>query len=387
MDKICDKEKCVGCHACYNACKRDAITMELLSGGFLYPTIDSDKCVDCGLCKSVCPVNNECEKVYPSKVYLAWNNDASERLGSSSGGVFSAIAKQLLSDGGVVVGASYDEHMNVCHLIIESYEELYKLQGSKYVQSSIGNTYSKVKSLLKSGRTVYFVGTPCQIAGLRSYLHKDYDNLLTSDLICHGCPSNELFKLQIHELEQRFNSKIVDLKFRSKVRFGQGYDMEIKTEDGRIRFLNPDVVPYFYGFWKNISLRESCYQCKYATPERVSDVTLADYWRVKKYHKGIKTAKGTSLILANTHKGQELFTKCSGNMVLIEDSIENAIKIQGHLSHPVKKPQSHILFVGEYDKFDWDFIKKKYLTPSIKYAIKMRVRNFIKTITLYKLWK
>lgn len=281
MLSICIPDKCTGCHACINVCNKGAISMNIASDGFLHPVVDENICVDCGRCQKICPVNSSVEKNEPRQVYLSWTIDEENRQNSSSGGVFSALATQTLKEGGVVFGAVYDDNMNVCHQYIDKLNSLPKLQGSKYVQSKIGDAYLQVKSFLQNGRNVYFVGTPCQIAGLKAYLRKDYDNLITSDLICHGCPSNTLFRHQINDLQEKYGTKVIDLKFRSKKRFGQGYDIELKLQSGKIQYLNPHIVPYFYGFWFNLSLRECCYDCLYATKDRTGDITLADYWLVK----------------------------------------------------------------------------------------------------------
>lgn len=359
--------------------------MKKMDDGFMYPIIDNSKCINCGLCQKHCPANISVNKNRPQKVFLAWNNQPVDRFTSSSGGVFSAIAKYILSLGGVVFGASYDNQMNVIHLGIEREEKLSSLKGSKYVQSSIGEVFIQVKKHLIDGRFVYFTGTPCQIAGLRSFLKGEYENLLTSDLICHGCPSNDLFIKQIQEIEQKYCKRVKNFEFRNKERFGQGYDIKVTFDDGCSIYQNAELVPYFYGFWKNITLRESCYQCLYTTSERTSDITLADYWLVKKYHKGVKTSNGTSLIMCNTSKGVELIKKC--NLTLIEDTLDNALKIQGHLSHSVVKTKRHDSFVKKYNILSWIEIHKQFLTPSWHFAVKMHTRNFFKVILLYRLWK
>lgn len=393
MKNVCNHEECTGCSACFSICKHEAIQMNVSPDGFLYPFVDETKCVDCKLCQHICPSNSRPNLSLnaPQKVFLSWNRQYKDRVNSSSGGVFSAIATYVLKNKGVVFGASYDDEMNVCHRAIWELKDLPLLQGSKYVQSFMGRCFSDIKRFLKENKLVYFVGTPCQVAGLKKYLLKDYPNLITSDLICHGCPSNDLFVKQINEIGRRERGKIIDFKFRAKKRFGQGYDLQavIRRDNIVNRFYNAELFPYFYGFWHNITLRESCYACKYTSILRTGDITLADYWNVKKYHKGIKTSKGTSLILVNTDKGLEICKACEENksLNLIEDSVSNALKVQGHLSHPVKKPLNHDGFIKDYSNLSWDELKRKYLMPSFLYILKMRIRNVVKHLTLYKLWK
>lgn len=360
------------------------------SDGFMRPLIDQSKCVDCGLCQKVCPPLSPLMLHRPLRAYIAWTTREKERQNSSSGGVFSEISIWVLNHGGVVYGAAYDEQMTVRHQCVVKAEDLTKLQGSKYVQSRMDDVFKEIKDYLRQGRLVYFAGTPCQVAGLKSYLRKEYDSLITSDLICHGCPSGRLFQSQIKELEKRFRGRIVDFKFRSKKRFGQGYDLQITTEDGKSHFLNVDLLPYFYGFWRNITLRECCYSCKYARFERTGDITLADYWDVKKYHH-VRTSKGVSMVLANTEKGLHILEKCKnegGYLHLEEDDLNRALKVQGHLSHPVEMPKRHIDFFNDnINGSSWEVVKNKYLAPPRLYKYKMHIRNIIKTLILYKLWK
>lgn len=386
MERFCPIEKCSGCGACMNACPRKAISMQEEQDGFLYPFFDLEKCVDCNACVNACPAQKELQGNVPNDVFLAWCNNEKLREKSSSGGIFAQIAAKILEKGGIVFGAAYNEKMRVAHKYIESVEELPLLQSSKYVQSEIGNAYKEAQEFLKKGRLVYFVGTPCQIAGLNSFLKKNYDNLLTSDLICHGAPSNALLNKQIDDIQQKYKNRIIDFNFRSKARFGQGYDIEVSFENGGKKFFNAELVPYFYGFWRNISLRESCYHCHYSSERRVSDITLGDYWLAKKIHR-VKTSKGTSLILVNTLKGKKMLDECKSSVALIPDNLDRVKKIQAHLSRPVKVNSLHASFVKDFGGKDWDYLCQRYFRAPLRYRCKMRLRNILKTLTLYKLWK
>lgn len=384
MNSICTSFNCTGCSACKSVCAHKAISMTQTGEGFLYPYVDENLCVDCGLCQKVCPANSEMTKdCRVLRTYLCWDKNEKSRLNSSSGGLFSVIARHVINQGGVVCGAAYDQEMYLRHIIVDKIDDLPLLQGSKYIQSDVQDCFHQISDLLKEGRKVYFVGTPCQVAGLRSLLKKDYQNLITSDLICHGVPSIGLFQNQIKALEKKFSSKIIDFRFRSKKRFGQGYDCEILLNAGDVKFLCSELVPYFYGFWNNLTLRESCYQCKYASTHRVSDITLGDFWLVKKVFPDVRTSKGTSLILINTEKGQQTFDTIKQNIFFRETSLESGVLGQGQLQSPVKRPEMR----NAYNSSDMDVLKETVLRIPKMYRFKMHLRNIVKMLILYKYWK
>ena len=340
------------------------------------------------MCIKTCPANKDLDVTssYPQQPYLAWINDDEVRLDSSSGGIFTALARYVISQGGVVCGAAYDDDMTVRHRIVDNENDLIHLRGSKYVQSITEGIFSDIKVYLNKGVMVYFVGTPCQVAGLKSFLKKKYDNLLTSDLICHGVPSGNLFKEQIKYFERKEGKKIVDVKFRAKKRFGQGYDIQIITNTGANKFFCAELVPYFNGFWKNITLRESCYKCQYASLHREGDITLADFWLVKKCFPDVRTSKGTSLVFVNSIIGENIFMKLanSGDVYIREATIEQALLGQGQLKSPVPRP---IERDGYKRYLDFEKYCNGLLKNSLGYKIKMHLRNAIKVLILFKYWK
>lgn len=385
---ICEHDSCTACSACQSICHKHAITMITDDEGFQYPYINEDSCVECGLCIKTCPANKELDVTssYPQQPYLAWINDDEVRLDSSSGGIFTALARYVISQGGVVCGAAYDDDMTVRHRIVDNENDLIHLRGSKYVQSITEGIFSDIKVYLNKGVMVYFVGTPCQVAGLKSFLKKKYDNLLTSDLICHGVPSGNLFKEQIKYFERKEGKKIVDVKFRAKKRFGQGYDIQIITNTGANEFFCAELVPYFNGFWKNITLRESCYKCQYASLHREGDITLADFWLVRKCFPDVRTSKGTSLVFVNSIIGENIFMKLanSGDVYIREATIEQALLGQGQLKSPVPRP---IERDGYKRYLDFEKYCNGLLKNSLGYKIKMHLRNAIKVLILFKYWK
>ena len=387
MNEICPSAQCTGCAACVNSCSHGAVIMRKSDNGFFYPEIDNRLCVDCGLCKNTCPVNEKPVCGSPVRVYLCWNKHDYVRLRSSSGGLFSVIASWIISKGGIVCGAAYDGDMNVVHQVVDREDGLGRLRGSKYVQSATGDCYKRIKDALRTGRQAYFVGTPCQVAGLRKYLHSDYDNLLTSDLICHGVPSNDLFVRQIRQLERKHGYKIKDFLFRSKQRFGQGCDLQVVTADGKSRFYNAELMPYFYGFWNNITLRPSCYVCRFANTQRASDITLGDYWLAKKEFPGVKMSKGLSLALVNTGKGQKVWNEIKSDIEWRESTLQQAERGQGQLKAPVGRPKANTDYLASYSQLDFTQCCRRYLTPSLKYTLKCHIKNAVKLLIGFKYWK
>ena len=289
MSEICNKADCTGCMACVNVCAHHAITIIQDEEGFDRPQIDDGKCVECGLCQKTCPINHHPVVHEPKGVYSGWSSNETVRISSSSGGAFTEIARPILEQGGVVFGCGLDENLQAYHTYVESMDELAdKLRGSKYVQSRIGNSYSQAKDFLKQGRKVLFSGTPCQIAGLKNYLRRDYDNLITVDLICHGVPSPMLFEDYKNFMQERENMKLTDVSFRCKKSSWIFYNMTLK---GHVEKSSAPKIyigryyedPYIRGFLSDIFLRPSCHQCHFTSTKRCSDFTIADWWGYSKF--------------------------------------------------------------------------------------------------------
>ena len=216
MIEITDKENCCGCHACYNICPRKAISMIEDKKGFKYPVIDKEKCIECNLCKNVCPILTKKTEKRKNKAWIMYNKNKKERINSSSGGIFILLAKEILLKKGVVFGACFDEFYNVHHSYIDNINDINKLQGSKYVQSNIDDSYNLVKNFLEEGKLVLFTGTSCQIEGLYSFLRKKYNNLYTQDIICHGVPSPKVWQKYLEYQKEKYGEQIKDISFRNK---------------------------------------------------------------------------------------------------------------------------------------------------------------------------
>jgi len=327
-----DKTMCTGCRACEQACPKGAIAMTEDAEGFFYPVINEEICVHCDICRKTCPVSQPPEKNKYIAFYAAQAKSKKDLEKSSSGGCFITLAKKMIEDGGAVFGCIIDDDFNVVKVRANTYEELVPMQGSKYVQCDVKDTYKEAKELLDSGRKVLYTGTPCQIAGLKNYLKKDYESLVTMDFLCHGVPSNKLFRENVKYLERKFGGKLSDYRFRDKSKKGwymmTSFRIGKKTvyEQGRIN-------AYAGAFSGGLIDRECCYSCKFVGPTRVSDITVADFWGFKDKSGTFKRAltDGISILMVNTEKGKGLLEKISDKMQLEKRPIEDAIPGNGAL--------------------------------------------------------
>ena len=368
---------CTGCKACEQICPHAAISMQPNKEGFLESTIDYNNCVDCGLCRLVCPQNIKPKLQEPINVLAARDKDDNELKISASGGAFAAAARVILSHKGVVVGATYNKDLTVSHIIVDNITDLQKLQSSKYVQSNTEDTFKQVKNLLRTGKTVLYCGTPCQIGGLRGYLRKDYDNLYTMDLICHGVPSPKLFAKYLLWLGGKMDGEVIYYDFRDKST-GWGLDYMTKTKtktETKTKTVPCSLDPYYYHFLKGDTYRECCYRCQYSRKERVSDITIGDYWGIEKEHPSFYSTKGVSCILINTNKGKKLWDRISEEFVFIDSTFEKVANANHNLKHPTERHEirNHI-----YDDIDDMPVNKYFSTQlAIPFNLKARIKMLL----------
>lgn len=299
--RILPEERCCGCAACFNSCPVNAIEMKENEDGFLYPFVKEEICINCGKCVRACPeLTPEFSNRKEPACYAAYAEDAI-RMNSSSGGIFTLLAEKVLEKGGYVCGVVMDENFSAVHRIIHTKEELAKMRGSKYVQSRVGTSYRDVKKLLDEGKQVLFSGVPCQVAGLKGFLHREYENLLTIDVVCHGVPSPGVFRKYRTE---KYGNQLADFQFRTK-EFGHNCNHCIATlKNGKRVVGNRENDAYERAFHSSLMLRSSCGECSFAPAPRQGDLTLGDFWNIEKYNPAFPDPKGISLVLLNSAKGE-----------------------------------------------------------------------------------
>lgn len=377
-----NKSECCGCHACFNVCPTNAITMIDDENGFKYPVIDKKKCINCGMCEKVCPILNK-KNTNDSKnifAYAVYNKNEKERLSSSSGGTFILLAKEILKRKGVVFGAYFDENFKVKHGYAENMQDVYKFMGSKYVQSTIGENYKKVREFLENDRYVLFTGTPCQIEGLKSYLIKDYDKLYTQDISCHGVPSPLVWEKYKEYREEKDGKKPLKINFRQKDYGWSSYSLLFQYNENSYN-INHQEDLFMKAFLRNTILRDSCYKCSFKNKNRNSDITLADYWGIKNIHPEIYADKGVSLVIVNSEKGKELFECIKDNLEYIETNLDMAIKYNPSYVEASKQDKKRNMFFKNLDKLKFDKLVKRYTYKKPLFnRIKSRLKNIIKKV-------
>lgn len=378
MIDIKEKYMCDGCHACYSVCPKDAINMKIDGEGFWYPEVDNDKCVDCNKCEKVCPILNKKEAESLKKAYACYNLDEDIRMKSSSGGTFTILASEIIKDNGVVFGAKFNKDFNVVHDYVEDIEGLSKFRGSKYVQSNIGDSFRQTKKFLDDGKKVLFSGTPCQIGGLKSYLNKDYENLVTVDLICHGVPSPMIWQRYINDLGN--GKKLNDMTFRDKSKGWNSGILRYKFEDGSEITEEYGESLYIKGFIQNCFLRPSCYNCNFKTLDRISDFTLGDFWGVEELIPEIDKKSGVSLIMIHTKKAQDLFNDVNKNIYYEEVDINKSIVFNTCAIESVKNHKRDIFFDILKDNTLEESINNSVEEIILKVSIIMKLKNKMRKI-------
>lgn len=375
-----NKKDCCGCGACLNACPKGAISMKEDGAGFIFPEVDEALCISCGKCKKVCVLNekNVGAAEGEPEVYAAVFNNGEVLETSSSGGIFTALANAVLESGGAVFGAAWSEDLTLHHICVEDKKDLEKLRGSKYVQSSTETTFAQAKGILDEGRSVCFCGTPCQISGLKSYLGKEYENLLTLDLVCHGVPSMRMLSDDIKAVSGDKYSSIKDIRFRDK-RYGWAVKGAILTDDERIKY-NASTSPYYYYFLKGEIYRESCYNCRYPSENRQGDITLGDYWGIRgeliNKLGDINPDKGISCILVNTENGKKWFETVKPKLSFAPSSRGDVEKRNGQLTKCSTPLPEHQTLLDGYIKNGNAAFKEGYKKHTKDHVVRF-VKNMI----------
>lgn len=383
MIAIKQKEDCVGCNACVQRCPKQCISMKEDEQGFLYPKVDLDKCIDCHLCEKVCPVINQADSREPLHAYAARNKNPEVQRTSSSGGIFYALAEKIIADGGVVFGARFNDYWEVVHDYAETLEGVKAFKGSKYVQSLIGDNFKKAETFLKEGRKVLFSGTPCQIAGLKLFLRKDYeDQLLLIDTACHGVPSPMIWKDFICQTSNDngfLPQEITDISFRDKRNGWEKYGMRINflsQSENKEWFMPMHDNIYMQGFLKDLYLRPSCYECPAKCGKSHSDITLADFWGIRNRYPKLYDEGYHSLVLANSNNGIRALESIPIDKEDAEYS--KALAVNPAMERSAIKPNVYALFWHQYHMEGISAIKD--IVTSMKPSLLKRALNRIKRV-------
>lgn len=388
------KSTCCGCGACMSVCPKGAIALQPDVDGFVYPQVDEAKCVHCNLCETVCAYRNQTPPLSLKEVYAAVSGDTDVRE-SASGGLFASFAQAVIADGGAVYGCVMeyeDGKLWPRHICITEQQDLIRLKGSKYVQSDLGDSYRDVQRRLTDGQTVLFSGTPCQVAGLKGFLRKDFENLFTLDIICHGVPSVKLFQDYIAFEEKKRSVKVTSFRFRDKSQGWKLYGSMI-LDNGQIIYFEPEESSYYQMFLNSYTYRENCYTCPYASDHRAGDITIGDFWCIELVHPELLAEnggpldheKGASCLIVNNEKGYALLKRYGTGIRRWKSNYENASKYNRQLVAPsyMKSERKEVLNLyrlgyGKLESWYQHRLRLIRIRQSIRAAIPRPVKDMIK---------
>ncbi len=386
MINITDKTKCTGCSACGNVCPKSAIVFRDDRAGYRYPVVDKDKCVGCSLCEKVCPIITpvDIEDNYKEPVVkAAWNLDEEIRINSTSGGVFSAIADRFIDNGGFVIGAEYTEDFGIRHIVISDKDKIKQIRQSKYAQSELGDIFKTIKKLLDAGDKVLFCGSPCQVAGLKNYLKKDYQNLLLVDFICRGIISQKIYKKYLESVERHCKSKITKVHFKNKDFGWNRFSTKLSLANGEEYHKDRYHDEYMVGYLKyNLYLRPCCHNCQFKSLPRIADISLGDFWGIADSDKTLDNDYGTSVVIINSEKGLSYFAGLSDMLFSTDSTIEQVVKGNSCLLNIAHKGEYSDYFYKHFEKKDFidlihliekkDYFSKLNYKEKIAYLVKRK---------------
>lgn len=385
MIQITDKSKCCGCNACGDVCAHGAITFKADIEGFWYPVVDKERCVGCGLCEKVCPELHigELKKNdnNPPVTIAAINKNMRVRWDSTSGGAFSALAELMYGMGGYVSGAVYDDNFLVHNYISNNPGDLARLRSSKYLQSNAEGLYKEIRELLRKGEKVLACGTPCQMAALRSFLHKDYENLIIVDFICRGVNSPKVYRKYLDSLERKYGGKVVYVKAKNKELGWRNLTRKVVFDNGKVYYGVRMDDDFRRGYHTNVFCRPSCYACRYKGFPRMADITIADYWGIEKVDKNLDNNIGTSMILLNSKKGERYFEMAKQRMEWEQTDFESILPGNVALRLPIEPAKiDRRQFFEDLDRGTFEDVVAKYfpLKPRGGLTAKQRVKALLK---------
>lgn len=371
-------DSCTGCTACKNVCKFNAISMIVSEDGFYYPSVDRDKCKNCGRCVEVCPERSiPTTEDFSIQSYALKHKSNDVRSKSTSGGLFTALSDYVLDNGGIIYGAAFKENFSVKHIRVTNSVEREFICGVKYVQSDLSDIFRYVKNDLINDKLVLFTGTPCQIAGLKNFLMKDYENLYLADLVCYGIPSPIIFADYIQFIRNYYKTDISKYLFRDKKKSWRYGKTKIILKNGT-KILAEIQEIFDRLFWSRNILRRSCYSCGYANLNRISDITMGDCWGIEKINPQFDDDFGVSLCLVNSPKGKFLFNQIKKTTIV--ECIESREWIQPRLSSSTALPATREIFWQEYRCKGFDYIAHKYTNFNYWKIINRRVREVARCI-------
>lgn len=377
IDKV-SVQDCALCGACFNACPVDAIRFSKAYLDFRYPEIDVTRCVRCNQCEKACPVlgsKSKPEDGYPI-AFAAKSNDDSVRLRSSSGGAFYELASQMLRDGGYVCGAVFDESFHVRHIVSNTQEDIFRMMGSKYAQSDVGYCYREVKDVLEKGCKVLFSGCPCQVTGLRTFLGKEYPNLLLVELICHGIPSDHMLQTYIGMQERKYGARLTRMEFRNKKKGWHNSSVRMEFENGRVHSEPMTFDTYMQGYFRGVTLKESCFSCQFRAFKSGSDLTIGDLWGAEISIPDMDDNNGLSAVIVNSEKGT-LFLNRS-KIIRRQFEIDKILKYNQSLLTSFDEGAQRTAFYAYTERYDLERAIETFFQETLLQKAKRKFRFFLR---------